>query len=68
MSPIVKLGLAVLALAGFIAPASAQDYPNRAVKIIVPFGAGGQSFMPPFDTVLKPEELDQLVAYLATFK
>ena len=41
MSPIVKLGLAVLALAGFIAPASAQDYPNRAVKIIVPFGAGG---------------------------
>jgi tripartite-type tricarboxylate transporter receptor subunit TctC len=31
------LGLAVaLAL-----PAKAQDYPNRAVKIIVPFGAGG---------------------------
>ncbi|HEX2338712.1 MAG TPA: tripartite tricarboxylate transporter substrate binding protein [Hyphomicrobiaceae bacterium] len=41
MSRPVKLGLAALALAGFIAPASAQDYPNRAVKIIVPFGAGG---------------------------
>ena len=22
-------------------PAAAQDYPNRSVKIIVPFGAGG---------------------------
>src|SRR5262245_3838428 len=41
MSRLVKLGLAVLALAGFVAPAAAQDYPNRAVKIIVPFGAGG---------------------------
>jgi len=41
MSPIGKLGLALLALAGFVVPAAAQDYPNRAVKIIVPFGAGG---------------------------
>ena len=41
MSPIGKLGLALLALAGLAAPATAQDYPNRAVKIIVPFGAGG---------------------------
>lgn len=32
------------------------------------FGAAGQSIMPPFGTVLKPEEIDQLVAYLATFK
>ncbi len=30
--------LAGLALAG---PAGAADYPDRAVKIIVPFGAGG---------------------------
>ena len=25
----------------FVAPAAAQDYPTRSVKIIVPFGAGG---------------------------
>ena len=42
MSPIIgKLGLALLAMAGFVVPAAAQDYPSRAVKIIVPFGAGG---------------------------
>jgi len=41
MSPIGKLGLALLAMAGFVVPAAAQDYPSRAVKIIVPFGAGG---------------------------
>ncbi len=33
------LGLCLLA--GLAAPATAQDYPTRAVKIIVPFGAGG---------------------------
>ena len=32
------------------------------------FSAGGQSFMPPFDGLLKPEEIDHLVTYLATFK
>lgn len=32
------------------------------------FSAGGQSVMPPLASVLKPEEIDQLVAYLATFK
>lgn len=32
------------------------------------FSAGGQSIMPPYDTILTPEEVDQLVAYLATFK
>ena len=32
------------------------------------FSAGGQSIMPPYETILKPEEIDQLVAYLATFK
>jgi nitric oxide reductase subunit C len=32
------------------------------------FSAGGQSIMPAYDTILKPEEVEQLVAYLATFK
>lgn len=32
------------------------------------FSVGGQSTMPPLASVLKPEEIDQLVAYLATFK
>jgi tripartite-type tricarboxylate transporter receptor subunit TctC len=33
--------LALTALAGTLGEAAAQDYPARAVKIIVPFGAGG---------------------------
>ena len=32
------------------------------------FSVGGQSIMPPLASVLKPDEIDQLVAYLATFK
>jgi tripartite-type tricarboxylate transporter receptor subunit TctC len=37
-----KLGVAsVLLTAAALQPASADDYPSRAVKIIVPFGAGG---------------------------
>ena len=32
------------------------------------FSAGGRSIMPAYDTTLKPEEIDHLVAYLATFK
>ena len=32
------------------------------------FSAGGRSIMPPYDTILKPEEIEHLVAYLATFK
>jgi len=32
------------------------------------FSMGGQSIMPPLASVLKPDEIDQLVAYLATFK
>ena len=39
------IGLAAAALAGWMAAASPslaqQDWPNRAVKVIVPFGAGG---------------------------
>jgi tripartite-type tricarboxylate transporter receptor subunit TctC len=37
----VKLGLAVMAIAGLVSPAAGQEYPARSVKIIVPFGAGG---------------------------
>jgi tripartite-type tricarboxylate transporter receptor subunit TctC len=37
---LLKLGIALAAL-GLAAPASAQDYPARNVKIIVPFGPGG---------------------------
>jgi tripartite-type tricarboxylate transporter receptor subunit TctC len=40
MPPFAKLAVA-LALAVVAAPAAAQDYPNRPVKMIVPFGAGG---------------------------
>jgi len=41
MSSIAKLCLALAALVSHLAPASAQSYPDRTVKIIVPFGAGG---------------------------
>ena len=39
----VKAGLGLLAvlMAAVLSPVSAQDYPSRTVKIIVPFGAGG---------------------------
>jgi tripartite-type tricarboxylate transporter receptor subunit TctC len=41
MAVLLRLaGLALLALA-FISQASAQDYPSRQVRVIVPFGAGG---------------------------
>ena len=39
MFRLVTLGLCLLA--GLAAPAAAQDYPTRTVRIIVPFGAGG---------------------------
>jgi tripartite-type tricarboxylate transporter receptor subunit TctC len=36
-----KVWLALAVVVGLALPAAAQDYPTRAVKIIVPFGAGG---------------------------
>ncbi len=41
MSLLPKLGLAAAALIGLALPVSAQDYPARSVRIIVPFAAGG---------------------------
>ena len=43
----LALGIAAAALA-FALPASAQDYPNRVITMIVPFAAGG-----PTDTVAR---------------
>ena len=33
--------LSLIVLAALVAPAAAQDYPNRTIRMIVPFGAGG---------------------------
>jgi tripartite-type tricarboxylate transporter receptor subunit TctC len=41
MASRLKVVLAVLAAVGLCGTASAQDYPSKPVKIIVPFGAGG---------------------------
>jgi len=41
MRPIFKLGFALAAVVALASPVSAQDYPTRVVKIIVPFGVGG---------------------------
>ena len=41
MSRLSKLNLALVAVAALAAPAAAQDYPTRPIKIIAPFGAGG---------------------------
>ncbi len=41
MPSLQKLGIAITAAAALISPAGAQDYPARAVHIIVPFAAGG---------------------------
>jgi tripartite-type tricarboxylate transporter receptor subunit TctC len=42
MHSIQKIAVAaLLALGGTAVPAAAQDYPNRPIKIIAPFGAGG---------------------------
>jgi tripartite-type tricarboxylate transporter receptor subunit TctC len=41
MSTVVKLCAALAALIALATPVVGQDYPNRPVKIVVPFGAGG---------------------------
>jgi tripartite-type tricarboxylate transporter receptor subunit TctC len=41
MSRFWRLALTVALATAVLSPAAAQDYPTRAVKIIVPFGAGG---------------------------
>lgn len=42
MSLVRNLGIIVAAVAaGLVSPVSAQDYPTRPVKFVVPFGAGG---------------------------
>ena len=41
MAPLSKLAVVVTALASLVLPASAQQYPTHAVRIIVPFAAGG---------------------------
>ena len=53
-----------------------EDYIRESIvnpsAYVVPgptFSAGGQSIMPAiYGTMLKPEDIDQLVAYLATLK
>ena len=54
---------------------SAPDYIRESIvsphAYVVPgptFGAGGQSIMPPFGAILKPEEVGELVEYLSTLK
>jgi tripartite-type tricarboxylate transporter receptor subunit TctC len=37
----VRIALAVLALSVFAIPSQAQDWPNRPIRIVVGFGAGG---------------------------
>ena len=41
MASILRTIAGFLAAAAFLAPVSAQEYPAKSVKIIVPFGAGG---------------------------
>jgi tripartite-type tricarboxylate transporter receptor subunit TctC len=41
MSRLRRMAFAVAVATAILSPAAAQEYPTRAVKIIVPFGAGG---------------------------
>ena len=67
---------ALLGSPGYKGPAKTpEEYIRESIVnpngYLVPgqtFSMGGQSIMPPLASVLKPDEIDQLVAYLATFK
>ena len=39
---LLRLALVALTLVAIVGSASAQPYPNRVIKIVVPFGVGGQ--------------------------
>jgi tripartite-type tricarboxylate transporter receptor subunit TctC len=41
MTVLLRLASVVLLALGLVLPASAQDYPSKPVRFIVPFGAGG---------------------------
>jgi len=41
MAVLLRFASVVLLALGFVLPASAQDYPSKPVRFIVPFGAGG---------------------------
>ena len=43
LSPTLRLALAAFAAAAFSLPATAQDYPNKPVRVIVPFAPGGSA-------------------------
>jgi tripartite-type tricarboxylate transporter receptor subunit TctC len=43
MIPIVSAALAFAVLAGHVAPAAAEDYPARPLRIVVPYPPGGTS-------------------------
>jgi tripartite-type tricarboxylate transporter receptor subunit TctC len=35
------LGIVTLAITGFTSPAQAQSWPDKPIKLIIPFAAGG---------------------------
>ena len=43
VGPIRSVALAIVAAALLVAPCQAQDYPAKAVRVLVPYPAGGQS-------------------------
>jgi tripartite-type tricarboxylate transporter receptor subunit TctC len=43
IKPIIKIALAAVVLAGFGAPAGAQEWPQKSIRIVVAFGPGGGS-------------------------
>jgi len=52
-----RLGLCIIA-AGFALPASAQDYPSRPLRMIIPFAPGGASDL--VGRIIQPRMVEQL--------